>query len=120
MMPGWMPFLAFPWELSLRRWRCPSASHHPVPLISQSGLSLPPHTPFLSLGRLCQRSPWTLCFTALRQVRRAGGGEAATQVEVGPCWASAECDITEFPSPTMRMRTRGGGGGGWDGSVSTS
>ena len=52
----------------------------------EPGLPLPPHPPFPSLGRCCQRSPWTVpvalpCVgstrgraTALRRVDPGGGG----------------------------------------------
>ena len=51
--------LPFPETLSLRRWWCPSASHHPVPFLFLLGLSFPLYFPFVSLGRLCQQSPRT-------------------------------------------------------------
>ena len=51
--------LPFPWILSLcRRW-CSSASHHPVSFLLLLALSFLLSFPFLSLGRLCQRSPRT-------------------------------------------------------------
>ena len=46
----------------------------PIARIYQSCLSSPPHTPFLSLRRLCQRSPRTVpVFTALCQVHTEEG-----------------------------------------------
>ena len=42
------------------RWWHPIASHHLVPSLFLHGLSLPPYSPFLSVGRLCQRSPGTV------------------------------------------------------------
>ena len=50
--------LPFPWTLSLHRL-CPSASHHPVSFLFLLAQSFPLYFPFLSLGRLCQRSPRT-------------------------------------------------------------
>ena len=38
------------------RHSIPHKSRHSVP----HALSLPAYSPFLSLGRLCQRSPWTV------------------------------------------------------------
>ena len=52
--------LPFPCPLPLHRRRRPSASHHLVPSLSLPGLSLPPYSAFLSLGRQCQRSPGTV------------------------------------------------------------
>ena len=60
---SWLRLLAdrhsppFPWTLSFCRRRCPSASHRPVPFLFFLGLSFPLYLPFLSLGRLCRRSP---------------------------------------------------------------
>ena len=73
--------LPFSWTLSLHRRWCPSASHHPLTFLFLCALPFPlpfpfpslclslrrPHCPsalhqsfpFHSLGRLCQRSPWT-------------------------------------------------------------
>ena len=52
--------LPFPWTLSLcRRWY-PSASHRSVSFLFLLALSFLLYSPFLSLGRLCQRSPWTV------------------------------------------------------------
>ena len=73
--------LPFPWILSLHRWWCPSASHHPVTFLFLLARTFPLYFPFLSLGfslhrpwypsashhsfpfhslgRLCQRSPRT-------------------------------------------------------------
>ena len=50
----------FPWTLSLRRRRCPLASHRPVPSLSLLALSFPWYHPFLSLGLLRQRTPLPL------------------------------------------------------------
>ena len=57
-----------------RRW-CPSASHRPVPFLFPLGLSCPLYLPFLSLGRLCQRSPRTFPVSLLcaGSTRRLGG-----------------------------------------------
>ena len=73
--------LPFPWTLSLRRRRCPSASHHPLTFLFLPALTFPLPFPFPSLGlsvrrpqcpsashhsfpshslgQLCQRSPRT-------------------------------------------------------------
>ena len=78
--------LPFPWTLSPHRQWCPSASHHPVSFLFLLCLLFPVF-PFLSLGRLCQRSPRTfpvslLCVAstqrraaalAIGQVRPSGG-----------------------------------------------
>ena len=53
---GRSPFTALPRTLSLRRRWCPSASLHPVSFLFLLALSFPLHFPFLSLGRLSQRS----------------------------------------------------------------
>ena len=45
--------------LSLHRPWCPLASHRPVSFLCLLALSFPLYFPFLSLGRLCQRSPRT-------------------------------------------------------------
>ena len=90
--------LPFPWTLSLcSRW-CPSASHRPVTVLSLLGLSFPLHVLFLSLGKLCQRSPQTfpvslLCvgstqrrattFTVGQVHPNTGGGEPLPN---GGCW----------------------------------
>ena len=72
---SWRHRLASTLVLSLNplcRQRCPSACHHPEPLLSRSCLSLPPNTPFLSLGRSVgpQSCP---CFTALCRVHKEEG-----------------------------------------------
>ena len=64
--------LPFPWTLSLRRRWCPLASHRPVSFLILLGLSFPLHFPFLSLGRLCQRSPRTV---SVSLTGRHGGGQ---------------------------------------------
>ena len=52
------------------------ASHHLVLSLPLPGLSLPPSTPFLALGRLCQRSPRTVPVSLLRvgSTQGIGGG----------------------------------------------
>ena len=93
--------LPFPWTLSLHRWWCPSASHHPLtflfltfPLPSpfpSLGLSLhrpwcpsaSPHSfPSHSLGRLCQRSPRTcpVSLLCVESTQRKANAFAAGQV----------------------------------------
>ena len=51
----------------------PHPPTHRVPLIYRSGLSSPSHTPFLSLGRWCQRSPRAVP-VSLRRVHTEGAG----------------------------------------------
>ena len=67
--------LPFPWTLSLHRRWCPSASHRPVPFLFLLVLSFPLYFPFLSLGRLCQRSPRTfpVALCRVRTERRGWG-----------------------------------------------
>ena len=60
---------ALPLNPSFYRRRRPSTSHRLVPSLPLLGLSLPPYSPFLSLGRLCQRSPRTVPVSLLCQVR---------------------------------------------------
>ena len=74
-----------------------------VPLLSLSGLSLPPYTSFLSLGRLCQQSPQTvpvplLCVGSTQ--RRA----TALAIDQG-------CP-GRHPIPAVGGGMGGGGGGG--------
>ena len=85
--------LPFPWTLSLyRRWY-PSATHRPVSFLPPLGLSFPLYFPFLSLGRLCQRSPRTFPVSLLcvRSTRRR-----ATALAVGQVRPSGH------PKPTVR------------------
>ena len=67
--------------LSLCRRRCPSASHHLVPSLFLPGLSFPLHFPFLSLGRLCQRSPRTVRVSLLSGPH--GGGQRPSPWQCG-------------------------------------
>ena len=92
ILPSLLPF-PFPWTLSLRRRWCPSAAHHSFP--------------FLSFGRLCQRSPRTFPVSLLRleSTRRKATAFAVGQVRPsGP------------PTPAVRglspgaPHRRGGGG----------
>ena len=73
----------FPWTLSFCRRRCPSASHRPVPFLFLLGLSFPLYFPFLSLGRLCRRSPRTFPVSLLRveSTRRRATAFAVGQLE---------------------------------------
>ena len=82
---GRSPFAPFPWTLSINWGWCPLALHHLVSFLFLLALSFPlyfpflslgpwpwcpsashPSFPFLSLGRLCQRSPWTWPVSLLR------------------------------------------------------
>ena len=68
--------LPFPWTLSLHRRWCPSTPHRPVSNLSLRGLIFPLYVSFLSLGRLCQRSPQTFPVSLLwvGSTQRGGGG----------------------------------------------
>ena len=86
------------WGLSASRYRCPSlepfasaggSAHGPL---TTCALPLPPWPiptsllPLPSLGRLCQRSPWTFPVSLLRVWLGAGGLGAAGGGEGGPQW----------------------------------
>ena len=110
--------LALPLNPFLRRRRCPLASHFLVPSLSLPSLSLPPppYTPFLPLGRSCQRSPQTFPASLLC------AGSARRRATLARC-VHVDTSITAVgdPSPTGAVRTqdvqlrghfpaRGGGG----------
>ena len=63
---GQSPFAAIPLG--------PSASHRPVSFLCLLALSFPFYFPFLSLGRLCQRSPRTFPVPVPRSLPLGGGG----------------------------------------------
>ena len=75
--------LPFPWTLYLHRRRCPSACHHPVPFLFLLRLSCPLYFPFLSLGKLCQRSPRTFPVLLLRIVSTQEQGIPAGKISGG-------------------------------------
>ena len=58
--------LPFPWTLSLHKRQCPSASHYLVSSLSLLDVFSPLYSPFLFLGRLCQRSPGNFPVSLLR------------------------------------------------------
>ena len=119
--------LPFPRTLSLRRQRCPSASHRPVSFLFLLVLSFPLYFLFLSLGlslhrpwclsashhsfpvnslgRLCQRSPRT-CPVSLLCVESTQ--RKATAFAVGQVRPSGH------PKPAVRYLSPTAAGGPWD------
>ena len=122
--------LPFPWTLSLHRRWCPSASHHPLTFLFLCALPFPlpfpfpslclslrrPHCPsalhqsfpFHSLGRLCQRSPWTcpVSLPCVESTQRKANAFAVGQV----------CP-SGHPKPAVRYLSPTAASGPWDGHL---
>ena len=122
--------LPFPWTLSLHRWWCPSASHHPLTFLFLLALTFPlpspfpslglslcrppcpsasPHSfPSLSLGRLCQRSPRTcpVSLLCVESTQRKANAFAVGQVRP-----------SGHPKPAVRYLSPTAAGGPWDGHL---